>query len=365
MKRIFTILFLAAVTKVSACTIPVFRYALDRWHPDPYALTVPKAWLSSAAGTNFLNLLDERSLNLRVVPEDEKERQNKLFLPGHNPLELWSGDAPPKDLTILLDSPARQELARRILAGASAVWVMVDSGNKKADDALAKSLNDRLTYLKSVAEIPPQDPFDPESQLGPGPELKVEFSLIRVLRSDPKEAAFIDMLAGARKADVWLPDTPFAAPVFGRGRTLGAWTAADLDSEGIDEVCMYLLGACSCQVKQQNPGWDLMIDCDWDAGLMKSAMVAEAALLQEEPAEAGATNFVAEPKPGPVAASDKPESEIFAAPELVKIEATAPETTGRAGTETVKENPAGKIWLVGMVVVFGFLGISFARGGRL
>ena len=125
MKRILTILLLAAVTKVTACTIPVFRYALDRWHPDPYALTVPKAWLSSAAGTNFLNQLDKRSVNLRVVPEDEKELQNKLFLPGHNPLELWSGDAPPSHLSIFFDSPARQELAKRLLAGASAVWIMV------------------------------------------------------------------------------------------------------------------------------------------------------------------------------------------------------------------------------------------------
>jgi hypothetical protein len=60
---------------------------------------------------------------------------------------------------------------------------------------------------------------------------------------------------------------PWIAVVFGRGRVLGAWRAADFQDDEIEEVCLFLAGACSCQVKRQNPGWDLLLRCDWEERL--------------------------------------------------------------------------------------------------
>ncbi len=61
------------------------------------------------------------------------------------------------------------------------------------------------------------------------------------------------MLAGPKLAE--LPaGKPFVAPVFGQGRVLGAWGAESMDVEGIEEASFFLTGACSCQVKAQNPG---------------------------------------------------------------------------------------------------------------
>jgi hypothetical protein len=41
-----------------------------------------------------------------------------------------------------------------------------------------------------------------------------------------------------------------------------------MDEEGIDEACFYLTGACSCQVKVQNPGWDLPMNVKWNERLI-------------------------------------------------------------------------------------------------
>ncbi len=362
MTRIFAILMLGAFA-VNACTIPVFRYALDRWPADPYALTVPKVWIESAAGEKFLTDLDKRSINLRIVGEEEPEYQNKLFLPGPEMLELWTGKEPPADLkqlAKLLDSPARQQLAKLILNGASAVWVQVDSGNKEADDALFNTLSKRLEYLKNVAEIPPQDPFDPESRLGPGPELKVEFGLVRIRRNDPAEAAFVEMLAGSRKEKVWKDGMPFAAPVFGRGRTLGAWTAEDLDDEGIDEVCMYLLGACSCQVKRQNPGWDLMMDLDWDTKLMEVAMANDVELASaDETSEAPEPPTNEPPAPAkeePAPTPDEPKTTQM--PEVVKIE---PNPVAPPPVPEVMEEESVSGWFLGAAAFLAIIGIVVAR----
>ena len=57
------------------------------------------------------------------------------------------------------------------------------------------------------------------------------------------------------------------APVFGQGRVLGAWTGETMDVEGIEEESFFLTGACSCEVKAQNPGWDLLLDVDWEKAL--------------------------------------------------------------------------------------------------
>lgn len=189
--------------EVLSCTVPVFRYALDRWQGKP------------------------------SVGEQ--------------------------------DLPVLAEIADRILSGDSAVFVQIDSGDRDVDDAVFQRLAGRLQFFESVAELPEIDPNDPASQLGPGPDLVLRFSTIRVAPDDP----VVNLITGGDK----IPEGEvLIAPVFGRGRVLGAWPGSMMDEEGIDEVCHYLTGACSCQVKAQNPGWDLAMNVDWDERLLAAAM---------------------------------------------------------------------------------------------
>lgn len=103
---------------------------------------------------------------------------------------------------------------------------------------------------------------------------------------------------------------PIAGVVFGRGRVLGVWNEARLDDQGIDEASLFLLGACSCRVKFQNPGWDLAMAVDWDTRLMAAQMVADREAESEEVEES-------EPEPE----SEPQEEESAAAPETVTFEA--------------------------------------------
>lgn len=146
------------------------------------------------------------------------------------------------------------------------MWVVVESGDRAADDAAARTLEKRLRYLEQVAQVPPIDPNDPSSKLGPGPKLAVKFSVQRVRRDDAAESSFLTMLAGPKSG---LAETkePWVASIFGRGRVLGAWPAKGFGDEQIEEVSLFLLGACSCQVKKLNPGWDLLLHGDWDEQL--------------------------------------------------------------------------------------------------
>ncbi len=182
---------------------------------------------------------------------------------------LWSGALNAGNLDTLLESPARKELLKRILDGESVIWVVVENGTPDGK-AAAERMEKRLRYLEQVIGLPPQDPDDPDSQLGPGPALKLKLTLMRVSQKDAAEKLFCSMLAGKKCADVFAKGECFAAPVFGRGRVLGAWPLADLDDTTIEDATMFLTGRCSCRVKKESPGWDVLLKVDWDTALRKA-----------------------------------------------------------------------------------------------
>ena len=251
-----------------ACSIPVFRYALDRWPADRYTLEISATDAKDEQVAKFLrNFTDSTPLNLAPARlKDDAESRLAFPRPEPGAALAWSGALDGAMLAQIADSPARAEIVSRTLAGESAVWVLVESGQRAVDDRAAAAMEKRLRYLENAALIPPIDPSDPTSKLGPGPKLGVKFSLVRIRHDDPAERAFVKMLAGP-KGDAALKSGAWFSAVFGRGRALGAWPAADFGDEQIDEVCFFLLGACSCEVKRMNPGWDLLLRADWDAGL--------------------------------------------------------------------------------------------------
>ena len=60
---------------------------------------------------------------------------------------------------------------------------------------------------------------------------------------------------------------PMVFPVFGRGRALWAYIGAGITEENIAEAAQFLIGPCSCQIKRQNPGSDLLLTADWEGSL--------------------------------------------------------------------------------------------------
>lgn len=335
----------------SACTVPVFRYALDRWPADPYRLEAPAGWMEGKAGAELRKFLDENRTELEVLPLAEAGASARLLMPEDGPV-VWSGTLD-ENATALLESPVRRELARRLLAGESMVWVMVSSGDDRADRKFEGILNARLEYLQGVAAIPEQDPTDPESTLGPGPGLRVGFSFMKINRDDPEEQVFLRMLAGPQ-GELLEKEEPFGGVVFGRGRVLGAWSSSELNEEGIDEVSLFLLGACSCRVKFQNPGWDLGIALDWDEALLAAQMEWEKKGDEDSEENDGGEAAPIEDK--------EPESR----PEVVRIEGGGIPAGDEADGERkrLKAHPAVGPVISALVALTGVLAVCCLVRGR-
>jgi hypothetical protein len=263
-----------------ACSLPVFRFALDRWSADNFRLQVSEPEAADPAVSKFLrNFGADSGLNLEI--ERKPEGPSRLLRPRHGDAtetEAWRGKVTEARLQNLGQSPLSVEIIQRLLAGDSAVWVLVESGNTAQNDAAAAKLQKRLAYLQQAIEIPAADPNDLSSRPGPGPALTVCFSLVRIPPADgggdDAEALLRAGLAGPQSG-LAPSKEPWFATVFGRGRVLGAWPTAEFEDEQIDEVCLFLSGACSCQVKRQNPGWDLLLKVDWEERLRSVARERE------------------------------------------------------------------------------------------
>ncbi len=110
-------------------------------------------------------------------------------------------------------------------------------------------------------ELPEQAPDGP--QLRTKLPLRVSFQVQPLSRREASEQTFVHMLINSEE-DLHKAKGPIVFPVFGRGRLLCALHGEDLTARQLQNVSRFLCGACSCQVKELNPGLDLLIAADWN-----------------------------------------------------------------------------------------------------
>jgi hypothetical protein len=281
-------LLIAGTVSVSACSVPVFRYALEHWTPDTYEALVFHRGPMSAKTRSLIDKMKSdqtkapTNVSVRTIDLDTEDAAK--WLPVWDSFEgntlPWLAIRPALHLGFqrlmisepltetsverLIDSPARREYISRLTKGHSAVWLLLESGDAKADDAAEAVLKERVAYLGSVLKLPELSEEDIANGLISisGSELKLEFSLMRVSRKDPKESAFVKMLLGVED-DLQDLKAPMIFPLFGQGRALYALVGAGINNETIDAAAIFLSGKCSCQVKEQNPGVDLLMSANW------------------------------------------------------------------------------------------------------
>lgn len=298
------IAFLILPTGVYACDVPVFRYALERWLVDIYEVVVfhegplnsedasVVSWLEQASyennpSANFLvntvdlstemddsmrtlwESLDSSGLPLLVVQQPES---------GIYRGSVWSGRLSLNAAKKIVDSPARQDIARRIMDGGAAVFVLVESGNPAYDDDAAKSISEQLSQAENELTFPPQflERADLEElEASPTPN----FSAVRVSRDDPAEEVFINMLMYCEPGLFEYQSDPVVFPIYGRGRVLYALAGRGITRKNIYDACATTIGPCSCTVKDSNPSIDMLMVADWRNGIGKSWIDEEIPLV--------------------------------------------------------------------------------------
>ncbi len=288
---------LLAVSPLLACQVPVFRYALERWPADRYELVIlhngpldesDQARLTTLRKSNAVGNFEVRAVDVANSADDllssvwqEHGKSGKPIITIMYPRNAREvpdhlvGTLPLTDKSIksIIDSPVRQKIAKELIQGESAVWIFVPSGNAKDDEVAQAMLNEQVLLNEKQLKLPPQEEIESdEAFLAENEiELRLGFSIVTLNRDDPQEQFMLKMLL-ASEPDLEELDQPMAFPVLGRGRVLYALVGKGIAPETIGIASRFIVGPCSCQVKEQNPGFDLLMSFDWDEKIAGSTI---------------------------------------------------------------------------------------------
>jgi hypothetical protein len=285
-----------------ACSTPVYRYAMYRWQRAPYevfylhkgetpakdaAVNKALAALSpdgpakgKTANVRFTSLdVSDKAVLAALPPEllDTLKKHKDRPLPWHvvytpSWTELHVGRLDENAAKTLIDSPSRKKMHKSLAGGAPCVLVLVPG----KDEALNASARKHIaTTIKNAAQgkfTPPADPLDEplgQPPAGPKPEgVKAKPKLpsvatMTVNRDDPQEQWLIRCLMQAEGDLRQFSDDTMVFAVYGRARVMPPCIGKGITPENLGDYVVFSMGPCSCEVKDQNPGMDLLSNYDW------------------------------------------------------------------------------------------------------
>lgn len=241
---------------------------------------------------------------------------------------LFSGRLDEQSVRALVDSPARKQIGRLFDQGNAAVMLILTGPDAKvnaraekavqklAADAAAGKFDFDQADPYGLPEVEPQNAGQPQDALQPAeahtPETGNEAEAVDTqVAAEPAAATKAEdspahadgegaaedaardaaeeedavgfklaVLKVARddKAEQWLvrsllavepdldefPEEAMVFGIYGRGRALPPFIGKGINYDNLLECVYFLMGPCSCQIKDQNPGMDLLMCWDWE-----------------------------------------------------------------------------------------------------
>jgi len=332
-----------------ACDTPVYRYAMYNWAPSPYRVYYlcrgepdkkdaevnrllaeqssvaqspvaqpPVAQSPSAVQSNVqpasANLVLE---TVDVTKKDEVEQLPEAVktawekdaggkLPIHLVFTSWGDLVSAERLDVaavrpLVESPVRKQIAQLLEKRHAAVFLLFEGKDPAANAQAAKVAREviaRAAKGQFAVEPAGDSAAAPAAAAGAGPTAgaedaaptrpqRLQIGLVKLQRADPAEKWLVQSLVTVERDLPEVAGLPMVFPVFGRGRVLAPCIGKGITPENLGRQLELLAGPCSCTVRAQNPGVDLLFRWDWDA--------AAEALAEEE-------RTLADRQPGPEAA---------------------------------------------------------------
>jgi len=275
-----------------ACETPVYRYAMYRWQPAPYEVyffhdqpaseqdqRVQKMLTEFERGSDAranvacipVNIAEDSELT--SVPPDVKkawlEREDKqlpcYFISTPYGAGISFEQLDEAKVESLVESPARKSLAAQLETGKLGVFVMLggkDAAENEATEAILNALVEEVREGKLSLYVSPADaPAESEPATA-----KSDFDLgfIKINRDEPEEQWLVRSLL-AMEPDLPNEERPMIFLVYGRARALLPYIGKGITRENLIREIEFISGACSCTVKEQNPGIDLLVRYDWDS----------------------------------------------------------------------------------------------------
>ncbi len=357
-----------------ACDVPVFSYAMQHWAADPYRISVfhdsdltpaeealLEQFAAVAAHEALETNLELHRIDVRTATDEHLLAFQREYVPETLPAvvvqypvssgiqrPLYVGPLTETLLGELADSPVRKEIIDKLVGGSVAVWVLLESGNRRDDNAAAKVLETELQRMEQVLQLPEVSVWAWSDTLYQAVEegMGIRFPLIRLSRDAPEERLLVKMLLNSEPDLPEIEDAPMVFPIYGRGLALYALVGKGINEWTIADACEFVVGPCSCQIKASNPGTDLLLSANWSQHIGESRHDQVAPL-------AGFADFFERGEAAAAQLADDPDEDALVA-EILAAGQTETETASEAGEMSYAS------WIIsGGAIVLIVLGLFF------
>jgi hypothetical protein len=242
MKQIYhKILILSAIISL-ACTTKVSEWVLLNSELTGYTLIYfHNGQLSEnqkQQNTEIEKNLIGANIRLRSISKNDNTQpyfglyyKNRLFTKYSDPVEL-------KNLT---SSPLREKIAKEIMSGRLCVMLFLKTGIVEKDE-------NRYKILKQTID---SSPFG-----------KI-ITIVELQRNDMSENHFISMLLNV-ESDLKSINEPMLFGIFGKLRALEPLVSKGITDENINLMISFLTADCSCLIKDDLPGTDILCRNNWE-----------------------------------------------------------------------------------------------------
>ena len=261
-----------------ACPIPVCQFSLEYWDSDHYqvevrhdgtftddqqaALDLLKAAADGEAPhANVTITWRDYSQALVSPPEGAELPYVRVRFPSMFGIRqpVWEGPLATEVIERqLFHSPMREKIAQELLDRRTAVWLLLESGDRSEDRRARRTLERELPRLEQTLTFPDLGDTDWGDIVS-----EVDFSVLSLSRDDPDEQVFIDMLLGSERDLREYEDKPIVFPIYGRGLIMYALIGDGISPMTLARAGEFLTGPTSGEVKNQNPGVDILMAVDW------------------------------------------------------------------------------------------------------
>jgi len=278
------VMALAVGKPVLGCSTPVYRYAMYNWASWPYYVFYFHHGAPPEEDKAVNKLFEElpeadppANVMLTTIDVSKKEEFDRLpevvrkayqtHADGKQPLhlvmtsrgvEMFAGRLDDATVRSMIASPKRTKLAELLGEGNAAILLTLTGPDAAENQRAEKVVNE---VIKEVSAEPEETP----DEYPDAPEEPLKVAAMKVSRTDPAEKWLVRMLLVVEPDLHEFPKDAMIFAAYGRGRVMPPYLGKGINTDNLFDCIAFLAGACSCMVKQQNPGVDLLMQWDWEA----------------------------------------------------------------------------------------------------
>lgn len=225
-----------------ACTTRVSEWVLLNAAPEKYTLICydhsPMSDAAQKQNSLLINNFKQANLNVsRVLKEDIKQPGYALFYKNRL-LEKFNSYEEFKDLAT---SPMRKKIADELLYGKLCVMLLLKTGDEDKD-------KNSLEILHNTIKASP---------------FKDIITIVGLDRKNEAEKHFTSMLLNVED-DLKNINEPMLFGIFGKFKALEPLLAGGISEENINLLIKFLIAECSCLIKDDLPGTDILYAGNWE-----------------------------------------------------------------------------------------------------